>query len=726
MHRKLTRTGLLLWLLHASDPVSAQAPDTLQRELKEVTITASRTPEPIGAIGRSVSVLDRQAIENTSCTTLGELLSRLAGIYLLGAGQTPGSNQTIFMRGSNSNQTAIYLDGVRINDVSSVNGVADLSELPLSSLDRIEILRGSPSTGFGSAAVGGVILLQSREPEKEGWNLRLGTGAGIFRTSGSQWNTDINLGHRWKNGCWISASTELLSVNGLDATVDTTDGTSAIPRDQDDWKKQNFSIAGGWTSGNWSSQIRYRRTGMQTDIDRSAYTDDDNYNLDFTRQLISGELKWKKGNWQLGLNGGWTSSERLSLNDSSRIDLTGNYDGNFADDRYTGQQLNGDLFAHYLGQSWSMLAGINASSEQMNQEHFYYSTAFGSVFESRSTLDSLNPDAQLTAPYLKIRLGGDLVSHRLRPFSLVAGIRSVHHSSFGSIRTFELNPSWQLEENSLLFASFSSGYNPPSLYQLYAPETYQAWDGTSYTPTTRGNKDLTPEYSQALEFGIRQQLASSEFSFSIFRNRTEDIIDYVYLWNAAVPVDSLGTDWSRDDYRGDRYINIGNQTAYGAELSVRTKLSNKATATASMSMIDGYLDIKSSDELQTNGYTLQAFSNGAFLSEGKRLRGLIRRPNTMTAGIELSVRENLVLSARVQYVSARNDNYYEALYGPYGALGRRTVDDYSLLDVYFHWKLSPSFQLTGRVENLLDSRYEEILGFSSRGRGAFLNLQYSL
>ena len=143
-------------------------------------------------------------------------------------------------------------------------------------------------------------------------------------------------------------------------------------------------------------------------------------------------------------------------------------------------------------------------------------------------------------------------------------------------------------------------------------------------------------------------------------------------------------------------------------------------------MIDGYLDIKSSDELQIIGYTLQAFSNGAFLSEGKRLRGLIRRPNTMTAGIELSVRENLVLSARVQYVSARNDNYYEALYGPYGALGRRTVDDYSLLDVYFHWKLSPTFQLTGRVENLLDTRYEEILGFSSRGRGAFLNLQYSL
>ena len=281
MHRKLTRTGLLLWLLHASDPVSGagagypseNSKSHDHREPYAGTHRRDRAECIRTWTDKRLRILPVQRWESS--------LSRLAGIYLLGAGQTPGSNQTIFMRGSNSNQTAIYLDGVRINDVSSVNGVADLSELPLSSLDRIETLRGSHSTVFGSAAVGGVILLQSRGRKKAG-TFAFGTGAGIFAPPEA---------NGIRTSIWVIAGrmvagyplpTELLSVNSLDATVDTTDGTSAIPRDRDDWKKQNFSIAGGWTSGNWSSQIRYRRTGMQTDIDRSAYTDDDNYNLDFT------------------------------------------------------------------------------------------------------------------------------------------------------------------------------------------------------------------------------------------------------------------------------------------------------------------------------------------------------------------------------------------------------------------------------------------------------------
>ena len=218
----------------------------------------------------------------------------------------------------------------------------------------------------------------------------------------------------------------------------------------------------------------------------------------------------EKGNWQLGLNGGWTSSERLSLNDSSRIDQTGNYDGNFADDRYTGQQLNGDLFAHHLGQSWSMLAGINASSEQNESGTFYHSTAFGSVFESAPHWIP-EPRCPTHAPYLKIRLGGDLVSHQVA--SIFIGRRHLLYTTAASDRSgpFELNPSWQLRRTVCCLHPFRLDINP---YQLYAPpETYQAWDGTSYTPTTR-EQGPHPEYSQSLEFGIRQQIG--EFGVQFF------------------------------------------------------------------------------------------------------------------------------------------------------------------------------------------------------------------
>lgn len=716
----------MLSMLLASSPVSAESPDTLQQQLQEITVTANRIPESTGEIGRSVTVIDREDIQHTSATTLGELLSRLEGIYLVGAGQTPGSNQTIFLRGSNSNQTAIYLDGVRVSDVSSVNGVADLSELPLTSLDRIEILRGAHSTVYGSSAIGGVILLQSRQPDEDGLKMQVQTEGGLFRQGGSQLATGIATGRRWNNGYWIAADADLLTVRGLDATVDTNTVPPEIARDRDNWEKQSFSVATGIESGAWSAQLRYRRTDMQTDIDRSAYTDDDNYTLDYHRDLISSEIRWKQRQWQVGLTGGWTSMERASLNDSSRLDLSGDYDGNFSEDRYTGQQLNGDLFTTFEEDHWSMLAGINASRETMNQEHYFFSNAFGSVFESRTDLDAVAPAANLIAPYLQLRLQGGLLHPELRPLSLVTGVRSVQHSLFGNIYTYEINPSWQLQENSILFASWSSGYNAPSLYQLFAAESYQPWDGAAINPLTRGNRELTPEYSSAMEFGFRQQLANTRFSFSIFRNRTDDIIDYVYLWNGRVPVDSLGTDWGRDDFRGDRYLNIGNQVAYGAELSVHAKLSQRLNAFASMSMVDGYLDIRAASRLNTSDYTLQSFSNGAFLQQAQRLRGLVRRPNTLLAGMDLQLHRRFATTLRVQYVGARNDNYYEPLSGPYGSLGRRAVNDYTLLDLQFNWRVSDAMRITGRVENLTDTRYEEILGFSSRGRGVYLRISYSI
>jgi vitamin B12 transporter len=230
-----------------------------------------------------------------------------------------------------------------------------------------------------------------------------------------------------------------------------------------------------------------------------------------------------------------------------------------------------------------------------------------------------------------------------------------------------------------------------------------------------------------MEFGIRQQTDKSQIRFSVFRNRTDDIIDYVYLWNGNVPVDSLGTDLNRDDFRGDRYVNIGDQVAYGAELSFRTALGSRLSALATASLVDGYLDLRpTGKDAATSGYTMQVFSNGAFLIAGERMRGLIRRPNTMSAGLELQATRNCVVTARMQYVGARNDNYYEPLYGPYGALGRRAVNDYTLLDLNVSWSVTDRFRLNGRIENLFDTRYEEIMGFTSRGRGLYIRLTYTL
>src|SRR5687768_2144107 len=138
--------------------------------LKEVVISASRTEKPLIEIPRSVTVLDAEQIRSSVYQSVGELLNSQAGVFVVGVNQTPGTNQNIFMRGSNSNQVAVLIDGVRITDPSTPNAAMDLSEISLANIERIEIIRGSHSTLFGGAAIGGVINLITKKNSRQGFH----------------------------------------------------------------------------------------------------------------------------------------------------------------------------------------------------------------------------------------------------------------------------------------------------------------------------------------------------------------------------------------------------------------------------------------------------------------------------------------------------------------------------------------------------------------------------
>src|SRR6187455_2989956 len=105
--------------------LAAQVSDTMYVHLKDVVITATKTEKSASETGRSISVITREQIENSACGTVADLLSKQEGIYVVGNGQTPGANQSIFMRGANSNQTAVLIDGVRMNDASTINNTID-------------------------------------------------------------------------------------------------------------------------------------------------------------------------------------------------------------------------------------------------------------------------------------------------------------------------------------------------------------------------------------------------------------------------------------------------------------------------------------------------------------------------------------------------------------------------------------------------------------------------
>lgn len=724
MTRKISLT--LGFILLSSSIVFAQR-DTLLLDLKEVNIIAAKVEKSSAKTPRSVTVLTAADLERTPYLTLGNLLEEQAGIYLVGGGQVPGSNQSIFMRGANSNQTAIFLDGVRIQDVSTVNGVVDLSELPIGDVDRIEILRGAEGTLYGSPAVGGVIRISTKGKSKSaGIHGNVAARGGLFREGGQDAGTAFNMGFTATNGWYLQSSLDIFRASGFNATLDTGFRLPGIEPDDDDWTKFSGAIKAGYSSAATDFQVGYRKLISNTAIDRSAYQDDDNYTLDFTRNLgfIQLERKFSPA-FSMNFSGNWTTTSRSSVNDSSLVPATGISDRTSIKEEYTGQQVAAELSARYSGKKYLITAGCSGLLEKMTQETEVYSALYAPfIYESFTSLDTLDPKATTTAYYIHGDLNGGLITSYLKDFNLMAGFRFTHHSIVGNNSTFEFSPSFQVADNTMLYISYSTGFTNPSLYQLYAPETYLPYDGQPSSGLTRGNKSLLPELSRSFEVGVKDRSTEGyDWTLSIFRSISEQLIDYVYLWDGTVAIDQLGSDFNRDDYRGDRYMNVGTMVAQGAEFTLNKELTQTLSLSVTASLVDGYMEFQSTT-LDT-ALQVQAFSTGTFLQDDVRYEGLVRRPSTFRARMSYVPHASLVLGIQYSYAGRRGDVYYDSQLGPYGGLNTQSVGAYALVDMDAHWSINDHLAASLQLENLFDVKYQEILGFRTRGRGVQLRVSYS-
>lgn len=709
--------------------LTAQTNDTITYQLKAVNVVSSRIEKLQTETPRSITILTREDLDKAPYLTLGNLLEEQGGIYLVGTGQAPGSNQSIFVRGSNSNQTAIILDGVRIQDISTVNGVADLSELPLNEIERIEILRGSQSTLYGSPAIGGVIQITTRKPAKEGFSGDVTLRGGVFKAGGSDEGFAGRAAFQWKNGWYLQGQGEFFGSQGFNATQDTiTDPQPGLEPDPDGWRKVNASVRTGYHSQQTEFSLLYRKVSSMTDIDQAAFNDDDNYTLDYNRDMISAVYKRSlTDRLTLNASAGWTQTSRLAVNDSSVASIDGSYDRTYSKDDYNGNQFSSDITSEYVSKYFKGVAGLSLLHESMQQENYYYSAAFDPyIYEYKFDLDTVNPEATTTAFFVHGELSGGRIAPSLERIRLSGGMRVIHHSLFGNKATFEVSPSYSISDNCLFFLSYSTGFNTPSLYQAFAPSRYYTFDNNTTTGLTLGNKDLSPEVSGSFEIGLKEISSTWSWSVSVFRNVTDNVIDYVYLWDGNIPVDSLGTDWSRDDYRGDRYLNTGTQVTYGAEITLSRTFEGMVRLNGTVSLIEGYFDYEKADPEQLPGgnYHVQLYSNGLFLDVPRRYEGLSRRPTTFQASLDFLALKNAVLSLQIRYTGKRLDVYYDDQLGPYGALNRKALDDYTLTDVSARWSLQKKLMLNMRIENIFDTSYQEIIGFNSRGRGIQAGITY--
>ncbi|MBU6324936.1 MAG: TonB-dependent receptor [Bacteroidetes bacterium] len=664
-----------------------------------VTVSAARTPEKLQEVPRMVTVLTAKDIAASQAQSLGEFLSMQMGASVIGAVQNPGANQSLFLRGTGSNQTTIMLDGLRISDPSTPNGAIDLSELSLADIERIEIVQGGHSAMYGTGALGGLVNIITRKAaQTSGSTVNLtGSAFGPGRAMAVSANTQ----RRYKSA-FITAQGQHFRSGGMNSTLPDPNGGFSL-QEKDGFRKTDLSLRGGWNGKSTSAWVGWRHNNQQTDIDAGAFRDDENYRLRMKRHTLHGGAEWKiNKNYSLNLTGGWSRLQRNSDNDSS-LNGPGVYDGFIGRDVFNGTNTGTDLFIHGNHAEVQWTGGLSYYGESASVNSYAYSRPWS--FESRTSYDTVGLNSRILAAY---GMANFFSRHR---FSLALSGRISRHNLFGHVWNGAVNPSLKLGRNSMLYGNLSSGFNTPSLYQMLAPER-------SFAGLRRGNPDLKPEQGTTAEIGFKHRARTWSIQAAVFHNNTNRVIQYVYAWKDKQP-DSI----SFGDYNGDTYINNGRSVQNGIQVEGSVALPWKLQLSGNVSLLAGKQFLETGRE---NGMLYQAFESGVFMSRDSALNKLSRRASTANMMLTRTLGKTGAVSVRARSVSRKYDVSYDGNLGPFGALNYVHVQSYLLMDLMYRTQIGDNCTLGLSVQNLTNRTYMDIAGFTTRPRSFSINLSFKL
>ncbi len=163
---------LSILLTHRTDPASAADSNALAEPvaLPTVVVTPTRLPTPESEVGSSITVITDEEIQRKQERTLPDALKDVPGLNVVQAGG-PGGTTSVFIRGANSNQTKVFIDGIDATDPAT--GTFNFEHILTWDIERVEVVRGPQSGLYGADAIGGVINIITKK----------GSGPGQFAGS---------------------------------------------------------------------------------------------------------------------------------------------------------------------------------------------------------------------------------------------------------------------------------------------------------------------------------------------------------------------------------------------------------------------------------------------------------------------------------------------------------------------------------------------------------------
>jgi vitamin B12 transporter len=501
-------------------PVLAQATAPLAAvAVGEIVVTANRAPERIERVGQAITIVDKARIERSQAVTVSDILARTPGVSVTRTGGYGGVT-ALRIRGAEGGQSVLVVDGVRLSDPAATGGEFNYANLMIGDADRIEVLRGSQSTLWGSQAIGGVVNVIFARPKSPFEGTVQAEGGAFGTTDVKAAAAGLSNGVQWR-----------LSASRFD-----TDGISAYRLGKEKDGFRDTTLSGGIKTGvggplrldfrGYYSRARNEFDGFPAPAFTFADTDEHgvttNYlgyaGLEF--DLLDGALTNRVAY-------SYTRTNRRQVDPAQAITTT-TYESRGASERWEYQGV------WTFSPAWAATFGAEVENTSMR-------------FVSPSAFDPAPVPGRagtgINSVYAQVR------GEPVKGLALTAGLRHDDHDAYGGHTLGQADIAWSLNDGTtVLRASFGQGFKAPTLYQLYSEY---------------GNARLEPEEADGWDAGIEQRLAEGRLRLKggYFDRKTTNQIDFVSCFGPASGLCAPG-----DVPRFGYYDNVAKARTRGVEL----------------------------------------------------------------------------------------------------------------------------------------------------------------
>lgn len=428
-------------------------------------------------------------MERQNAVSIEEVLRNLPGVYVQSSG-TQGEQTMIRIRGADSDQILVLIDGVQVN--SPWNGVFDFADLTTDNVERIEVVKGNQSALYGSDALGGVINIITKKG-RGGLKSSIKAGAGNQET----YREEFNIERGWKkfNYSFSASRTDSSGQYKRDSYSNTSLSGQAQLK-----LSNSLSIAYTGRYSKANKEIGVDFFGVSPTLMQSFFDDNwINHKRFFMNNLT---LKHSPTQWWNYTIQGSILEEKLVLDNKASPEFNMNYFYTLNTDRLSIRNQHD----FYIGESDVITLGLE------------YKVENAARLQESPNLIQIKEDRDDLAFYFQNMWSLNNV------FFLTAGIRTDKYSDFGSTYNPKVSAAYRFfSQGTKIKASWGTGFKTPSIQELYTPRF--------------GNPNLKPEKTQSYEVGVEQQLFNNRINIELvfFHTDFEDLIQ-----RSQTGVDNIG------------------------------------------------------------------------------------------------------------------------------------------------------------------------------------------